>query len=504
MTVIDSLLLGQAWVVAIFAALALLLFIALPGRRSAVGAHIGIFIFSLSLIALAHILDTAGMKTPHEVMRATAVVIQGMVLISVGGMILFLLLLPMLGIVLPRIFHDVAVFVVQVVWLLLALDEQGVNLAGIIATSAVITAVIGLALQDTLGNIVSGLAIQLDSSVQVGDWVRIDDITGRVVETRWRFVAVETRNWETILMPNSVVSKAKVVVLGQRQNAPVQWRRWVWFNVDFRFSPSVVVETVETAIQAAEIPRVAKAPAPSCVAMEFAESYTRYAVRYWLTDIAVDDPTDSEVRIHIYSALKRAGMTLSIPAHAIFMTEETAERKAHKAQDDLKNRVAALRRVKLFECLTQDDLEKMAARLVFAPFDRGDVMTRQGAEAHWLYLVIDGTADRFVENEAHVSTKLATIGAGEIFGQWSIMLNRPRETTVVATSLVRCYRLPKDAFLEALGRHPELAEMIADIIAQQKTQLDAALQHLDEEARRKAHSENQSRVLEGLKRLFGV
>ena len=55
------------------------------------------------------------------------------------------------------------------------MHRAGVNLTSIIATSAVVTAVIGLSLQATLGNIVGGLALQVDDSIQEGDWIEFEN-----------------------------------------------------------------------------------------------------------------------------------------------------------------------------------------------------------------------------------------------------------------------------------------------------------------------------------------
>ena len=110
-----------------------------------------------------------------------------------------------------------------------------------------LTAVIGLSLQDTLGNILSGLALQTDDTIHVGDWVKVGEVTGRVVDIRWRYTAVETRNWETAIIPNSFLVKNQVLVLGRRTGQPTQLRRWVWFNVDFRFPPTEVIRAVDDA-----------------------------------------------------------------------------------------------------------------------------------------------------------------------------------------------------------------------------------------------------------------
>ena len=133
-------------------------------------------------------------------------------------------------------------------------SRAGFNVSGLIATSAVLTAVIGLALKDTLGNVIGGLSLQTDRSIHLGDWIKVGDVEGRVVDIRWRYTAVETRNGETLIVPNGVLTTEKVMVLGRRQGAPLQWRRWVHFNVDLRQSPPEVVRVVTEAIVHAPIP----------------------------------------------------------------------------------------------------------------------------------------------------------------------------------------------------------------------------------------------------------
>src|SRR5512146_455363 len=217
-----------------------------------------------------------------SVFHEFALVGAGIAVIRLWGLLSFRIVLPLLHIKPPRIAEDIFVIVGYVVWVLVRLRYAGLELGSILATSAVITAVIAFAMQDTLGNILGGLALQLDNSIEVGDWIKVDDISGRVVDIRWRSTLVETRNWETVVFPNSQLMKNKFLVLGRRTDQPVQWRRWVWFNVTLNTTPTKVVNAVETAILQAEINNVAKKPAPSCVLMEIDKGCARYALRYWL------------------------------------------------------------------------------------------------------------------------------------------------------------------------------------------------------------------------------
>src|SRR5207253_5525123 len=134
--------------------------------------------------------------------------------------LLFSVVLPRMRLHTPPIVQDVVVAIAMVGSTLAVLSRAGVNLSGLIATSAVFTAVLGFSLQDVIGNVAGGLALQVDHSLSVGDWVKVGDVTGKVTEIRWRYTAIETRNWETVLVPNSVLMKSQVQVLGRRTGQP--------------------------------------------------------------------------------------------------------------------------------------------------------------------------------------------------------------------------------------------------------------------------------------------
>src|SRR5688500_18393069 len=168
----------------------------------------------------------------------------------------------------PRIVQDVVAAASYLIGGFFLLSAWGLNLSGLIATSAVLTAVIGFALQDTLGNLIGGMALQIEKSIRPGDWVLIGDKEGRVLEIRWRQISIETRDWETVIVPNSGLAKSQFIVLGRRHGEPIQHRRSVQFHIDYRHSPDAVIKAVETALRRAPITGVAQQPAPDCVLVD--------------------------------------------------------------------------------------------------------------------------------------------------------------------------------------------------------------------------------------------
>ncbi|MGA7748517.1 MAG: mechanosensitive ion channel family protein, partial [Gallionella sp.] len=379
------------------------------------------------------------------------------------------------------------------------------DLGSIVATSAMITAVVAFAMQDTLGNILGGLALQLDNSIQIGDWIKVDDIAGRVVDIRWRSTLVETRNWETVVFPNSQLMKNKFIVLGRRSDQRVQWRRWIWFGVKLDVTQAKVVRSVEGAILQAEINNVAKTPVPNCVLMDIDKGYAHYALRYWLTDLAADDLTDGAVRWHVYTALERAGIKLAVEEQNVHYIRENEKYEEAAHQRDLTRRVKTLKRVELFKQMTDEELHKLAARLKYAPFAKGNVITKQGAPAqHWLFVIINGETEVYIEAPNGEKRRLNVLTKGDFFGEMSLMTGAPRMASVIASTDVECYRLDKEAFEEIMVARPSIADEVSHILVERRAQLDSAMQNLGERSLNKVINHQQNEVLATIKRFFGL
>jgi small-conductance mechanosensitive channel/CRP-like cAMP-binding protein len=492
------------WVVIVFIVGALALFLLRPLDRMRIRTAVLLFAFALVGLVAAAALISSGVSPAspsYKWIRWAARFFEWIALVNVSSVFIFEVFLDALRLKPPRIMRDLILALSYIVVAITILSRD-VDLTGIIATSAVLTAVIGLSFQDTLGNMMGGMALQMERTIGVGDWIKFDGQEGLVRDIRWRHTSIETRNWDTLVIPNSALMKSQVTVLGRRAGQPRQHRQWVYFNVDFRYSPANVIDVVETALRAEPIPSVALEPPPNCILMDFKESFGSYAVRYWLTDLAVDDPTNSIVRTRIYFALRRADIPLSIPAHSLFVTEEDQSRLERKRNEEIETRVAALKRVELFQSLTDEERGSLAARLRVAPFVRGEAITRQGAKAHWLYLITRGDAEVRVSVDGNLSEQIATLHRGNFFGEMGMMTGEPRSATVIALTDVECYRLDKEALNDILKQRPEIAEDISEQLARRRVELDAAREGLNEEAMQTRMRYHQGDLLQRIRRFF--
>ena len=443
-----------------------------PAQRRAV-SHVLMLLVACALAEGIAISATAlSAARTAAIAHHAATLLAGVSMVRLGMLMLFHLLLPAMGVRVVRIVEDLCGAGVLVFWGLVWLGIVGVNLAGLVTTSAVITGVIAFAMQDTLGNILGGLVLQLDGSMRVGDWVDIDGVRGRVSDVRWRFTAIETRNRETVYVPNSLLMKNRFMVMGSRSDPEMRWRRWVWFAVEAAAPPTRVCEVLQRAVMDAEIPLVARDPEPSAVLMDMTEGYGRYALRYWLCDAREDDPTDSRVRAHALAALERAGIRTSTRREERIVLAEDAARRETLAGEEQSRRLRALSRVPLFATLSDEEKQIVSAHLVHAPFLAGDVVTRKGAVAHWLYLVINGEAE-IVDELNGKRTRVATMGAGDIFGERGMLTGEPRSATVCAVTDLECYRLDKAGFQGVIQARPDIAQELSRVLVTRAAELDA-------------------------------
>jgi small-conductance mechanosensitive channel len=396
--------------------------------------------------------------------------------VNLGALLIFDVALPAIRLDVAFIVADLFVGAAYIISTILLLRNAGMDFGSVIATSAIVSGVLALSLQATLGNILGGIALQLDNSISQGDWVQLPDGTqGKVLAIHWRHTVVETRNWDTIIVPNSSLLASNIIILGKREGAAIQHRMWVYFHIDYRFSPSRVIEVVRTAMLAAPIERVAADPPPSVICYDLAkdgrDSFGYYAVRYWLTDLAIDDPTSSAVRERIYAALRRANIPLARSAQTVFFAPDERRHPEERLERHHADRLVVLAGVELFTTLTPTERESLADHLTYAPFGNAEIITHQGAVAHWLYILVSGKAEIRVNTDGAPPKLIATLTAPAVFGEMGLMTGEPRSADVVSIGASECYRLDKAAFELIIRERPEIADGMARVMAKRRVEL---------------------------------
>jgi small-conductance mechanosensitive channel len=229
-------------------------------------------------------------------------------LASIGRSLVLLVLDAMLGRravrPAPRIFRDLSTGVVYVIVALFALRTIDIEPGSILTTSALLTAVMGFALQDTLGNLVSGLALQMQRPFDVGDWIEIDNgaQAGRVTEVTWRATSMMTLDHVEVILPNAGLAKSAIRNYSRPSKVS---RRRVVVGVSYAATPAEVHEVLAQAASGA--PGVLAQPSPFARTKNFGESAIEYELLFFVDDFEHANNIDGVVRDRVFYALARRG-----------------------------------------------------------------------------------------------------------------------------------------------------------------------------------------------------
>ncbi len=423
--------------------------------------------------------------------------------INVAGVLGFSIVMPKLKTGVSRFVEDLILAGAYILAGLAVVSASGADLSGVLATSALVTGVVAFSLQDTLGNVIGGMVLHLEDSFKPGDWIGIDKYEGVVREIRWRQTTIETLDGDLVVIPNIILMKSPVTVLGRA--AENTRFRAVSFSVYYDRAPGEVMDAVGGALREDPPACVAALPAPYCAIKEFHTNGVTYEVRYYLTDLSSPGRTDSNVRAKIYYALSRAGINLSTPSRSVVITEEAdaVAEKSFKAERE--RRLAALQGVYVFQALTEEERAVLAGRLRSTPFSGGEVITRQGTVADWLYIIYEGSAEiRLYSGTVGAYRVVKTLGQGNFLGEMGLFTGEPRSATVVAEGEVRCYRLDREGFRGVLASRPEIAGSIAALLAKRRLELAEVKEKLAGDAALLGLKKEEQDLLSKIKGFFGV
>jgi len=403
--------------------------------------------------ALAHFLSGALDADPTSQRGSEIALVLSLGFLVARGCLIVVfdwVLVRRMGVTPPRLMREVVALVVYLTLGAILLRSLDVEVTGIIATSAVITVVVGLALQQTLGNLLAGLALAWEQRLSIGTWVEIDGQVGIIEQTGWRSVIIRTRLDERLLVPNSEVGAARITILGSGDRPAAVAVR---LGVAYGAPPDAVKEVFATI--AGDIPGILKDPPPRILTVEYADSAVVYECRLWSrTPWRREDITD-QFLTRAHQALARAGMEIPFP-------QRTLHRAPHRENTDTADhRLGFLAEAELFDEIPSEALAAMAENSRMQRYAPGEAVVRVGDPSTALFLVTSGEV-AIVQDRREI----ARLAPGQFFGEMAFLTGSLRTATVRATtSAVEVVELDEGSLRSLLVDQPELADNLAEKMA---------------------------------------
>jgi small-conductance mechanosensitive channel len=351
--------------------------------------------------------------------------------------------------------------------------EMGAEVGSLLTTSALLTAVIGLSLQETLGNLFAGLAIQAQRPFEVGDWIKIEDAqensTGKVIEINWRATKLITNDRVEIIIPNGLLAKSPIRNFSQP--SPVS-RRLIQVQGPYETPPHRVEAALMQAI--CGCPGVLETPAPGTWIAQYGDSGIEYTLLYFIRDFENRAWIDSDARRRIWYSFQRAGISIPFPARDVRLQQSASAVSENPAEEQAKLRRRMMRRVDFLEALPTSALDYLSQVSRLCLYDTGEDIIRQGEQGSELFIIRTGEAVVLVRSGDNDPVEVARMGTGGVFGEMSLVTGEGRNATVRTTSPAEVLVISHAAFGEVLDRNPELAQRVSDVLASRQAEIEQA------------------------------
>ncbi|HEX2116648.1 MAG TPA: mechanosensitive ion channel family protein [Alphaproteobacteria bacterium] len=416
----------------------------------------------------------------------------------------------------PKLLVDLVralVFVVAIFGALSAFFDQ--TLTGLLATSGVVAIVLGFALQSTLADLFSGIALNLERPFRVGDWLNLDSgIVGQVVQTNWRATHLRTLDGNDVVIPNSKMAAAQLTNFDQPARS---LRQTITIPLPADISPARVQGVLIASAMRCE--RVLADPPPRALVGEFQDGKVVYRLDYWIESFRGEPDIRSEVSAEVWRALDVAGVSLiwlgdqaktapspsrdkrieekrkaQILAHRAL----TLTQAAHGEVDRL------LTRVDLFRQLDDEHRRAIADCMARADVARGQAVVEQGEKSDCLFIIGEGLLEVSVtapNGERKVVNRLCS---AQVFGEMALLTGEARSATVRAVLPSVVYAISKSDFLAILRDYPELAAALGEILQQRKRATAELLQTLTAQRAAAPAMPHDADLFERVKVFFGL
>ena len=356
----------------------------------------------------------------------------------------------------------------------------GVSIAGLLATSGIIAIVLGLALQSTLSDLFSGVAIGIDRPFGVGDRVLIEGVAeGRIIETNWRSTRVATSTNDVATIPNSVVAKARIV----NQSAPSEDRlATVKIILDAGIQPSDAIAMLRASALNSTL--IAQGAA-SVACTDLIGGAAFYEIQF---SVALSEQLQarSDLLDRVVCHARYNGMAL-VPADGTSSKHVVAPDLPHLLRD---NPVLAT--------LDEGERDGLATCLLRHEGDAGQKLFTQGETVPSLFVIAKGTFE-VSRDIGNGSRRIGTIGPGDYFGELALLTGSPNAATIASLTAFVAYEVTKDMFAPLLHANPDVLHALERAASTARAVLDRSIA-----AQATVEPTNALRLLDRIRAFFEV
>lgn len=371
----------------------------------------------------------------------------------------------------PRfLFNIFSFFIILGVLLYVLKTVFNQPLTGLLVTSTVVSAIIGLALQETLSNLFSGISLQIESPFNMDDWVNLGGFEGKVVSQNWRTVTILTRENHRVSLTNRFVAEDKIV------NYSRPTRRQIhnfYIELDYNHPPNQVKEVLRNLLN--EIDEVELDENHGAFVVDYMESGIKYCLRYWLYDYADILLIQDTVLSRLWYTLRRNEIKIPYPTSEVQM--QMLPNQA-QSSEELKEKTLPKFLANLDWLSRMDDknIEKLSKECQVRLYARNDLIVKQGEEGSSMFIILKGGIKVLIKTDSNRAIKVAEKSTGEFFGEMSLLTGEPRTASIRAMDDCEVLVIDKESFSTLIISDKKILAEFVEVLVECKSGLADAIE----------------------------
>lgn len=353
----------------------------------------------------------------------------------------------------PRLIKDLVVILLYVIGLLLIAKHYfNIRVTEVLASAAVLTVVAGFALQDILGDLFSGIALNLEESLKSGDWVKFGEFDGRIEQLRWRSIKIKTVDNVLVVIPNQIASREAMRNFG---HAGESFALHTVIGVSYKNSPDLVIKTLLEVLGSIDI--ILKDPAPQVTVLSFDDFSIAYDAKYYIRDYSQKNIIHSEINRKTWYAFKRNNIEIPFPIRDVYIKKAAED---GVTDEDI---VATLKSNEVLGTIDEEQLRNLLVGIEINVYARGELLIREGETGRCFYHILSGEVEILKNNKV-----LNTLGANDYFGEGSLFTGDKTTADVRVSKECRVLMISPERFKETVKMNHRMAKKLSEVIARRQ------------------------------------
>jgi small-conductance mechanosensitive channel/CRP-like cAMP-binding protein len=365
----------------------------------------------------------------------------------------------------PHFLREVVALLIFLIALLIILSvgyHAERELKGLLAGSGIVAIILGFAGQNLVGGIIAGMSLQINRPYKVGDWLQVGERFAEVMEINWRSTRLRTNDSIYLDIPNNEIVRQTIVNLHYPTEVHAMRIR---VGVDYDVPPNRVKDALFRAASSAN--GVLANPPVRIFLVDFSDYAVTYEIKFYMGNHARINQINDAVRTNVWYELRRQRIKIPFPIRTLQLERQPASRP-RESQEEARS---ILRNEPLFQCLSDMQIDNLVKQSALNHFGRGERVIEEGAEGDSMFILLRGSAHVSISKNGS-TIPVATLNAGDCFGEMSLLTGERRSATVRAERDCYVMEIDKAVMGEVIRETPECLRQLSEILAARKMETE--------------------------------